>query len=177
MSFEVQKISYPIFTMPYAALVLLAAAIGALGTALISQFAFGHDPCVLCLWQRVPYGVVIFLAGLALLIRPYSVMNKALLALCATAFLVNTGLAIFHTGVEQHWWLGTSGCTIQPLHGSPIQSLREKLLSTGVAHCDQITWTFLGFSMANWNIPTSLGLAIFAALAAWRLEVPRRGHR
>ncbi len=31
------------------------------------------------------------------------------LALCGLAFLTGGGLAIFHTGVERHWWLGTSG--------------------------------------------------------------------
>ena len=163
-----------LLAMPGSAGALLLAAVGALGFALISQFGFGHDPCVLCLWQRVPYGVVIVLAVLALVIRPYGLITKWLLALCALALLVGTGLAVFHTGVEQHWWLGTSGCTIQPLDGSPIQSLREKLLSTGVAHCDQISWTFLGFSMANWNIPVSLVLTLFAAFVAWQVEIPRR---
>jgi disulfide bond formation protein DsbB len=76
------------------------------------------------------------------------------------------GLAIFHTGVELHWWLGTSGCAVEPLNGASSADLREALLHTVTPRCDQIAWTILGFSMTNLNVGLSLALAFFAAAAS-----------
>jgi disulfide bond formation protein DsbB len=152
-------------TMPKSVLIVLAGAVVALAFALLMQYGFGLHPCVLCLWQRAPFGAVIVLAGLASLaaMRRYA---SALLALSALAYLTGAGLAIFHTGVERHWWLGTSGCSITPLSGTSTEDLRTQLLHTVVARCDEIAWTFLGLSMANYNVIYSLALALFALLAA-----------
>lgn len=155
--------------MPRAAWVLFAACAGALLFALTMQFGFDVQPCVLCLWQRVPFVIGAVLSLLAALWKPYGRRTSILLALAALALLINSGVAFFHTGVELHWWLGTKGCSIQPLHGTSVEDLRTQLLHTVVAHCDQISWTFLGLSMANWNMPLSLSLAVFAFLAARKI--------
>jgi disulfide bond formation protein DsbB len=154
-----------LFTMPNTARFILAAALAALLFAFTVQYDFGVQPCILCLWQRVPYGLVILLAGLACLpaMRPHA---PVMLVLCAGIFVIGAGLAIFHTGVELHWWLGTSGCALTPLHGSTPEDLRTQLLHTVVARCDEISWTFLGLSMANWNVGYSLILALFSFCAA-----------
>jgi disulfide bond formation protein DsbB len=156
-----------------AAWLLAASALGALGFAFIMQFGFHLEPCVLCLWQRVPFALAGLLALAAALIKPYGRITRIVLALIALVFLIGTGLALFHTGVERHWWLGTSGCSVQPLHGASIESMREQLLHTVSARCDEIAWTFLGLSMANWNLPFSAMLTVFAFLA-WRHRACRQ---
>jgi disulfide bond formation protein DsbB len=155
-----------IMAMPAAAWVILGACIGALGFAFTLQYGFDVHPCVLCLWQRVPFGLCAALAVAALIWRPYDHRARILLGICAALFFINTGLAFFHTGVEQHWWAGTSGCAVTPLHAQSVDDLRTQILNTVLGHCDQISWTFLGLSMANWNIPFSLLLAIFVLGAA-----------
>ena len=137
----------------------------ALAFAFIMQYGFDLHPCVLCLWQRLPFAIVMLLAGLATFpaLRRYA---PVLLALSGLTYLIGTGLAIFHTGVERHWWLGTSGCSITPLTGTSAEDLRTQLLHTAVARCDEIAWTFLSLSMANYNVIYSLALALFALLAA-----------
>ncbi len=154
--------------MPYSALVILAASAAALAAAFTLQYVLDVQPCALCLMQRVPLWVAVTLAALALMARPYGKAARALLGLCAAVFVVGAAVAFFHTGVEQHWWLGTSGCALKPLGGADPESLREQLLSTVVARCDEVSWTFLGLSIANWNIPFSLALAGLAATAARR---------
>jgi disulfide bond formation protein DsbB len=156
--------------MPRAGWLIFAASAGALIFAFIMQYGFDVEPCVLCLWQRVPFGLVIALSLLACLWKPYGKQTQMLVGICATIFIVEMGLALFHTGVELHWWLGTSGCAIEPLNGASIEDLRTQLLHTVVARCDQISWTFLGFSMANWNVPFSTALAIFSGLAVSRVR-------
>jgi len=156
-----------IVQMPKAAILLFAASAASMILAFIVEYGFHHEPCELCLLQRVPFVLVILMAGLACLrpMRPYAWI---LLGLCGLALLTGSGVAIFHTGVERHWWLGTSGCTIRPLHGSSVEDLRTELLHMAVARCDQISVTFLGLTMANYNVPFSLALALFAFAAARR---------
>jgi disulfide bond formation protein DsbB len=153
-------------TLPKSAAVILAASAGALIFVFVAQFGFHYDPCVLCWWQRGPYAATLLLSLICFFWKPYARHSRVLLALCGAAFLIGAGLAIFHSGVELHWWLGTSGCSVQPLHGHSPEDLRKQLLAMAVPHCDQISWTFLGFSMANWNVPASLVLAVFSFLAA-----------
>ena len=152
--------------MPSAAKLLLAANLGALLFALLMQYGFDLHPCLLCLWQRVPYACAAAFSLLALIGKPCPRRIVGLLALCALVYLAGMGLAVFHTGVEQHWWLGTSGCAVEPLKGSAPDALRESLLQTVTPRCDQITWTILGLSMTNLNIVLSLVLAFFATAVA-----------
>ena len=44
---------------------LLGASVAALAAAFASQYIGGLEPCVLCLYQRVPYGAVIILSAWA----------------------------------------------------------------------------------------------------------------
>jgi disulfide bond formation protein DsbB len=169
MRCPIQTCCPKILAMPKSAALIFMAAAGALIFAFIMQYGFDVEPCVLCLWQRVPFAVAALLSLTALLWKPYGHLTIIILMICAAVFAVGAGLAIFHTGVELHWWLGTSGCAIQPLHGSSVEDLRTELLHTVVARCDQISWRFLGLSMANWNVPFSSALAIFSGSAASRV--------
>ena len=131
--------------------VVTAASILALGGALTAQYGFGLEPCVLCLWQRVPYALCLA-AALTAFVPPMRPWRGAMLLLCGLLLLADAGIAVFHAGVEQHWWLGTSGCSLQPAAPHDPASLREALLATPVARCDVIAWTFFGLSMAAGNI-------------------------
>jgi disulfide bond formation protein DsbB len=155
--------------MPTSALLIFTASAGSLAFALLMQFGFAILPCELCLWQRVPFIAASVLAFVAVLLRPYGRNTQFLLGLCAALFLANAGLAVFHSGVERHWWEFHSACTGSPLsHVKSVEDLRQELLNKPVVRCDEINWSILGLSMANLNIAFSSLLAIFAALAARR---------
>ncbi|MDE1900696.1 MAG: disulfide bond formation protein B [Alphaproteobacteria bacterium] len=162
-------------TLPRAAQLLLAASLGSLAFVLVMQFGFGLEPCVLCLWQRVPYDAAAIIAAILWAWKPYARHSVVLLILLTAIYLTGMGLAVFHTGVEQHWWVGTPGCAVQPLNGTSPDDLRRQLLQMTVPHCDHIAWTFLGLSMANWNIVWSLFLAFFAAATAAKVAEPPKG--
>jgi len=156
--------------MPWSAAFILFACAAALAAALTAQFAFDIQPCILCLWQRVPYATALVLSLLALFMCRHARFDCLILALCALAFFAGDFIAIFHSGVERHWWAGTEGCTLQPLSQAAgaidVASLRDQLLHTSVARCDVIDFTFLGLSMANWNIFAFLFMGLFAAFAS-----------
>jgi disulfide bond formation protein DsbB len=157
-------------SLPRAAVVLLVLSLASLLFVLIMQYGFGFNPCILCLWQRVPYAVTAVMAA-ALVVqprlgRPYGQLSIYALAGIAFVYLAGAGLAFFHTGVERHWWVGTSSCSTHPLAGGSAADLREALLHTVTARCDEISWSLFGLSMTNYNLLWSLGLAVVATLAA-----------
>ncbi len=154
---------------------LLGASAAILAAAFASQTIAGLEPCVLCLYQRVPYGAVIALSGLGLglsgLAPPPKGVIVSLAGLCAVAFGVNAGIATFHVGVEQHWWPGTEACGAVGTMARTIEELRAQILAAPVVRCDVVPWSLFGISMAGYNVLASLGLAVASAIAArgmWR---------
>ena len=154
---------------------LLGASTAILGSAFASQYFGGLEPCVLCLYQRVPYGAVIVLSGLGLGLSGLAPSPKGVIAgiggLCAVAFLVNAGIATFHVGVEQHWWQGTEACGAVGTMARTIEELRAQILAAPVVRCDVVPWSLFGISMAGYNVLASLGLFVAGAIAArgmWR---------
>jgi len=148
------------------AAILLAAAATITG-ALIFEHGFGLRPCKLCLQQRIPYYLAMPLATVAIVLPPRW-QQAALLGL-ALVFVISAGLGIHHAGVEWGWWAGPSDCAgAQPAAPGSMGDFLNQLQSTRVVSCTEASWRFLGLSLAGWNALISLGLAAFAAIAAWR---------
>lgn len=135
-----------------------------LGFALISQYGFGLHPCVLCLWQRVPYSVIAVaaLASLALDRK----WTPWFLGAFAAIYLTEAGIAFFHTGVEAGWWKGTAGCGFQSNKGSDIADLYAQIQSAPLTSCKDVAWRLFGLSMAGWNVIVALGLTALSGLQA-----------
>lgn len=155
-------------TQPRIAFALLAAAaVAILGTAFAFQYIGGLAPCVLCLWQRYPYAIVIGLAGVGFGLarvpgQPRAVLGSLMIAI-ALAMLTDAGIAAFHVGVEQHWWQGTAGCTGTTGTATTTTDLARLLKATPVVRCDEVAWSLAGISMAGYNFVAALGMAAFAA--------------
>ena len=132
----------------YMALAVAGFSILALGSALIAQYLYHLRPCELCLVQRYPFGITIFLGLLAFF---WASKRIPLIALSGVVFIINSGIALFHSGVERKWWAGLTGCTSPDMSGS-IEELMKRIQETAVTRCDEIAWSFMGLSMANYNV-------------------------
>jgi disulfide bond formation protein DsbB len=145
---------------PRTAALLLALASGAiLLTVLALQYLGGLPPCPLCIQQRWPYVGVAVLGLVGWRWQP-----RLFLALAALALVVGAGLGVYHVGVEEGWWALPAGCAA----GAGAQSVEDlrRLLAEAPPACDQVAFTFLGLSLAGWNVVASLGLAAYAVAAA-----------
>lgn len=151
------------------ALFLIAVGVLSLGAAFGSQYIGGLQPCILCIYQRYPYGVVIALGVLMLLARRNARIAALLAALAAVALFVDAGIAAFHVGVEQHWWAGTKACSnlIDPTL-SP-EELIKALEQAPVVACDKVAWSLFGISMAGYNFLYAIAAGIIAAAMGLRL--------
>ena len=149
------------------ALVLLVASAAVLGTALMSQYIGDLEPCVLCVYQRVPYAVTISFAIIGFVMSGSPRAVGTVHGVATTAFLVGAGIAAYHVGVEQQWWAGTTECTGAAAGSAQsVDELRAQIMSAPAARCDEVAWSLFGISMAGYNFLVSLVLAAFAALAA-----------
>ncbi len=147
------------------AILLALASAGLLAAVLFFQFVLDYQPCVLCILQRWPYVAVLVFSGMTFLFRQWKGVGDALLVASGLALLAGAGIAAYHVGVEQHWWAGTSSCGGQAAATS-LEALRAQVMAAPVTRCDEVAWSWLGVSMAGYNVMISLGLAVFAFVAA-----------
>ncbi len=156
-----QAIDHPLLT-PAA---VVAVSLGALGVALLAQYAGGLQPCILCTYQRYAYGAALAAGITGVVAGGHRRARRAAVAIAALAFLAGAGVAFFHVGVEQLWWRGTAECHAPVLDpNASIADLREQLLRTDFAACDQVPWSLFGISIAGYNVLASL---VFAAASLW----------
>lgn len=151
-------------------LIMALIAAAALGMALIGQYGFNLHPCVLCIYQRYPYGIVIALGliGFALSFKNQKAV-AGIMALIGLTFLANSIIAFYHTGVEQKWWKSfLEGCSVPELKGDMNEILATIQSRSNAARCDEIPWSdpILNLSMANYNVIFCLGLAVAAFISA-----------
>ena len=118
--------------------------------ALYFQYFKGLLPCELCMWQRYAHRVVMVLGCLAALAAPRRGLSLLMLSLTCAALAGSAGIALFHAGVELHWWRGLPSCSTPACSG--IRDAAELMRCLTLApQCDKIPWSFLGLSMAAWN--------------------------
>jgi disulfide bond formation protein DsbB len=149
----------------------LIAVVGALGIVgfLFFQYVVGLAPCPLCLEQRYAFYFAVPLAVLLWLGADHGASHRVLaagFAAIAIAMLWNTGLAVYHSGIEWKLWAAPGECTGSVGEIGGRGGLLNQLQSVSVVRCDEAAWRFLGLSLAGWNIPLSLGLALAALWGA-----------
>ena len=137
-----------------AAVLAMAGSAATLGAGFFFQHVIGLVPCELCIWQRWPHVAAVALAGLALALR-----WRLGLALAAVALVVGAGIAVYHVGVEQHWWQGPTTCGAPDFGNLTPQQMLEALRAAPIVRCDEIPWSLFGISMAGYNALLSAGLA------------------
>jgi disulfide bond formation protein DsbB len=151
-------------------LFLIAVGVVSLGVALASQYLGGLAPCPLCIYQRYPYGVVVGLGLLALLVWRQPRLAGAFVLLGAVALFVDAGIAAFHVGVEEHWWEGLKACegAIDPTNMT-VEEIAEALKQAPPVPCDQKAFVLFGISMAGYNFLYASIAGLIATVLAFRL--------
>ena len=138
------------------------------------QYVMGLRPCPLCLEQRIAFYVSIPLAIVVAIAAGRGAWPRVAavgLGVIALAMLFNSGLALFHAGVEWKWWPGPQECSGPLTDLSAGGDLLSTLTNLTIVRCDEAAWRFLGLSLAGYDVLISLALAAiaaFGAAAAWR---------
>jgi disulfide bond formation protein DsbB len=149
----------PTLTPRTSCLLLAIASVAILASVFAFQYLGGAAPCQMCIWQRYPYALLIALGLLGWFWQP-----RLILAIGTLVLLVGGGIASYHYGVEQGWFALPAGCAA----GGDATSVEElrRMLSEARSACDQVQFNLFGWSLAAWNILTSVVLAALTAIAA-----------
>ena len=128
--------------------------------ALISEYVFGFTPCSLCLIQRYPHILVAVTSVWLIFFRTHNVFLYPVNTLVMASSII---LASFHVGVEQSIFQGPQSCSSSNLSfvsEKNAEALLKEILNTSVIRCNEVTWSFMGLSMATWNFILSIALFI-----------------
>jgi disulfide bond formation protein DsbB len=138
-------------------LLISAISIFTLLSAVYIEYILGVKPCILCLYQRVPYIIAIFFCFFGY----YNLKNKLWIYLLVITFLISAILSGYHVGIENNVFNEFSGCTS---NNSNIVNKDEllKALKETQPNCKDVTFKLLGFSLATINLFLSIIIIILS---------------
>ena len=126
-------------------------------SAIYIEFILGHQPCNLCLIERIPY-----ILSIILIILNYILKNnqKFIILLLIFVFSFSFILSFYHFGIEQDYFKESAACGLK--NASDIISREEilKQLQVKTVSCKDVTFRILGFSLTTLNMTLSLILAL-----------------
>ena len=138
-------------------LLIAAISIFTLLSAIYIEYILGVKPCILCLYQRVPYIIAIFFCFFGY----YNLKNKLWIYLLVITFLISAILSGYHVGIENNVFNEFSGCTS---NNSNITNKDEllKALKEVQPNCKDVAFKLLGFSLATINLFLSIIIIILS---------------
>ena len=126
-------------------------------SALIIQYWLGHEPCKLCLYERIPYFLSMLLIIKILFIKKYEKITFLILSL---VFIGSAALAFYHFGIEQGFFSESLACTTGDLSKTlSKEELLQQLKQNNIS-CKDVSFRILGLSLAAINTIFSLVLSV-----------------
>jgi len=118
-------------------------------SALFIEHILGHQPCNLCLIQRIPYGLSIILISLNYFQKKN---ERFIILLLILVFSFSLIISFYHFGIEQGFFKESAVCGLKNV--TEIISKEEilKQLQTKTVNCKDVTFRIFGFSLTTFNI-------------------------
>jgi len=136
---------------------ILLFSIFALIAAYFIEYVLGHQPCNLCLLERIPYISVIIIISICLFYKKFEKISLISLSLI---FFLAMLLSFYHFGIEQGFITESLVCDLNngKITLTPEELLKE--LKKITISCKNVTFKIFGLSLATINIIISLILCI-----------------
>ena len=121
------------------------------------QYVLGHQPCNLCLIERIPYILTIIIITLILIFKKF---EKVFLLLLTVIFVAATLISFYHFGIEQGFIKESLVCDLEAQTNSFTKEDLLKELKTKTISCKDVTFKIIGLSLTSINIIISLILSV-----------------
>ena len=125
----------------------------ALISAFFIEYVLGHQPCNLCLIERIPYVLSIMIIMAIFLIKRN---QKFLVLLLILVFIFSFAISLYHFGIEQNFFQESSVCGVKSLTESVTKENLLKQLSEKTISCKDVTFRIFGLSLTSINIVISI---------------------
>ena len=135
---------------------ILAFSILSLSIAYFIQYVLGHKPCNLCIIERIPYIAAIILISLVFILNKY---QKIISSLILIFFIFGSVVSFYHFGIEQGFFSESLVCDLGNSQSINKEELLNQLKKTEIVSCKDVTFRFLGLSLATINTVISLILS------------------
>jgi len=119
------------------------------------QYILDHEPCNLCLIERIPYILSIIFITFNLIIKK---LEKILLILLSLIFIFATFISFYHFGIEQGFISESFVCNLSSNDNLSKQEILNEL-NKKVISCKDVYFKIFGLSLATINTIFSLTLS------------------
>ena len=136
---------------------ILLFSIFAIIAALFIEYFLGHQPCNLCLIERIPYILSIMIILFSIF---YKKFEKFFILSLSLIFFLGTLISIYHFGIEQNLITESLVCDLSTGNEALTKEAVLNQLKEGTVSCKNVTFKILGLSLATINIFISLILSV-----------------
>ena len=136
---------------------ILAFSILSLAIAYFIQYILGHEPCNLCLIERIPYLASLILISLIFIINRF---EKFISGIVLLFFIFGSVVSFYHVGIEQGFFNESFVCDLSSSNEvmSKKDLLKQLQYKTPIS-CKDVTFRFFGLSLATINTVISVLLS------------------
>ena len=127
---------------------ILVFSILALTIAYFIQYVLGHKPCNLCIIERIPYIAAIILISLIFIINKY---ERIISSIILIFFVFGAVVSFYHFGIEQGFFSESLICELTNNNPLNKEELLNQLKKAEIVSCKDVTFRFLGLSLATIN--------------------------
>lgn len=137
-------------------LLIFCISIFSLLSVIYIEFILNQKPCKLCIYQRIPYIIAIFICLLGFASQKKTVC----LYFLTLIFISSSFLSGYHVGIENNIFSEFSGCSNININlidkADIIESLNNNLPS-----CKEVNFKIFGFSLATINLFISILISLY----------------
>ena len=126
-------------------------------SAFVIEYGLNHQPCKLCLYERIPYILSILLIIKILFVKKY---EKITLFILFLIFIASAVLAFYHFGIEQGFFSESFVCKVGDLSGTLSKEQLLEQLNKNSISCKDVSFRVLGLSLATINTILSIILSV-----------------
>jgi disulfide bond formation protein DsbB len=129
----------------------------AIFSALFIQYVLKHQPCNLCLIERIPYAVSIIIISICLFFKRF---EKISLSVLSFVYFSASLIALYHFGIEQGFINESLVCDLNNVSNDLTKEALLNQLKEIPISCKDVTFKIFGLSLATFNIFISLILGV-----------------
>ena len=140
----------------YLRLILIISLVSIISAYFI-EYVLGHQPCNLCLIERIPYGLSIILITFNYFFKKN---EKFIILLLILTFSFSFAISVYHLGIEQGIFKESAVCGLKNMTGIISKEEILKQLQEKTVSCKDVTFRIFGFSLTTINMIISLFIVI-----------------
>ena len=132
----------------YLRLILIISLVSIISAYFI-EYVLGHQPCNLCLIERIPYGLSIVLIAINYFFKK---KEKFIILLLILTFFFSFAISVYHLGIEQGLFEESAVCGLKNMTEIITKEEILKQLQQKTVSCKDVTFRIFGLSLTSINI-------------------------